>query len=369
MEIIIDGFDFWNFDAMKYYSFTSAFKGNKREKAIELCKSERYLGSRKMDGTWNCLIKDMDGKFHLRSRTKNVGGGYADKHEWIPQITNELKNIPNGSVILGEIYFPNDEGSRKVTSVFNCLLDKSLQRQEEKPLHFYSFDVIAWNGKSLINTPFEERIKFLNDIPSVEYVKIAEYISGEALWDLFIETLESGGEGIVIQRKDCKYLCNKRTAWMTLKMKKELEETIDAFIDGDYKPAKIEYDGKEIVNWPYWENIKTGEKVDKNKYIEYSQGAPWMPITKGHYHGWAGSISFSVMRDGEPFHIGWISGVTDLLKEEIITNPDKWIGKVVELTAMQIDHIEDNYTFRHGKIEKWRDDKKPKDCDYTQFTG
>ena len=45
MEIFIDGVDFFNLDAMKYYSFAKTFKGNKKAKAKELVFSEYYYGS------------------------------------------------------------------------------------------------------------------------------------------------------------------------------------------------------------------------------------------------------------------------------------------------------------------------------------
>ena len=59
MEIIMDGFDFWNMTPQKYYAFTAAFKGDKKAKAKELVMSNRYLGARKMDGAWNMIIKDI----------------------------------------------------------------------------------------------------------------------------------------------------------------------------------------------------------------------------------------------------------------------------------------------------------------------
>ena len=265
MEIIIDNFDFWDMPAQNYYSFTSAFKGNKKEKAEELCLSEKYYGSRKMDGSWNMLIKDMDGKFHLRSRKESVNGGFTDKAEWIPQICENLAAVPNGTVFIGEIYFPNNEGSRKITSVLNCLKDKCLDRQKKgEYLHYYIFDVVAWNGKSMIETEFADRISYLTQpsLQNLEYVDLAQYVRGQALLDLWSSVIEAGGEGIVITREDCHYLCGKRTAWMTLKMKKELAEPIDCFVDGDYKPANRLYDGNSMETWAYWENYKTGEKFD-----------------------------------------------------------------------------------------------------------
>lgn len=381
MEIIIDGFDFWNFTPQKYYSFTSAFKGDKKAKAKELVMSDKYFGSRKMDGAWNAIIRDMEGNFHMRSRTESVNGGYLDKAEWVPQICEDLAKIPNGTVLIGEIYFPDNEGSRKITSVLNCLKDKCLERQKKNGyLHFYVFDIIAWDGKSLINMPFRKRISpyfedisyldnlAVNYIPEAKYVEYARYYKGEALWELYGDVMAAGGEGIVITREDCAYLCGKRTAWMTLKMKKELQDTIDAFLDGDYKLATRLYGGKEIETWQYWENFKTGEKFNTSKFINYTAGEPFEPISKAYYNGWASRVSFSVMKDGVPVHIAWISGITDELKAEIVSNPEKWKNKVAELTAMEIEHIDDDYSLRHGKIEKWRDDKKPEDCEYSQIT-
>ena len=155
---------------------------------------------------------------------------------------------------------------------------------------------------------------------------------------------------------------------MTLKMKKELEDTVDAFLDGDYKPANRLYDGKEMETWPYWENYKTGEKYDTCQIEDYRNGVPVEPVKKPYFFGWASAVSFSVMKDGKPIHIAWISNITDELKKEIVTNPEKWKGKVAELTAMEIEHIDGDYTLRHGKIETWRADKKPEDCEFSQIT-
>lgn len=374
MEILIDGFDFWNMNPQKYYSFTSAFKGDKKAKAKELVMSGKYLGSRKMDGAWNMIIKDMDGNLHMRSRTESVNGGYQDKAEWIPHICEELAALPNGTALVGEIYFPDNEGSRKITSVLNCLKDKCLDRQKAGGwLHFYVFDVVAYAGKSLIDVAFIDRIgkyleyELLDVLKDNDHIEMANYVRGKDLWDLYGQVIAAGGEGIVITREDCKYLCGKRTAWMTLKMKKELQDTIDAFLDGDYKPATRLYGGKEIETWLYWENFKTGEKFDTCQFDSYRNGLPVEPVSKGYFYGWASRVSFSVMKDGVPVHIAWISGITDELKEEIISKPEKWKNRVAELTAMEIECIDGSYSLRHGKIENWRIDKKPEDCEFSQI--
>lgn len=374
MEIIIDGYDFWNMSAMKYYSFPSSYSAErKKNESKNLAVSGNYIGSRKMDGAWAMIIRDNDGNFHLRSRTESVNGGYADKAEWIPHICKALNSVPNGTVLLGEIYFPNNEGSRKITSVLNCLKEKCLDRQKNgEYLHFYIFDVLAYKGKNIMNEPFEVRINtFLNyellDVIKTNYTEIADYKEGQELWNLYGDVIASGGEGIVITKKSASYAPGKRTARMTLKMKKELQNTIDAFVDGKFKEPTKFYSGKEIESWPYWINEKTGEKFNKNMYGAYINGEPVTPVTKPYFNNWASAISLSVMKDGEPIHIAWISGITDEVKAGIISNPKDWIGKVVELTAMEVEHIDGEYSLRHGKIERWRDDKAVKDCTFDQI--
>ena len=375
MEIIIDNFDFWNMESMKYWSFSRTYDSKKKiDESKYMCECGQYIGARKMDGAWNMLIKDNDGNFHLRSRTESVNGGFVDKAEWIPHITKELSWIPNGTVLLGEVCFPNDEGSRKITSVLNCLKEKCLERQEKNGyLSFYIFDVLAYNGRSLINTDFDTRInRYLNyelaDISGCDYVIVAEYKEGKELWEMLGDILASGGEGIVITKKTATYQPGKRTARLTLKIKKEVNQTIDAFITGKYKLANKEYTGKEIETWPYWESEKTGEKFNTCKFIEYTNGEPLIPIKKPYYYGWASAIELGLMKDGEVVHLCWLSNIPDEMKKSIVENPEKYVNKVYELTAMEVEHINGEYSLRHGKIVQERTDKSYLDCEFSQIS-
>ena len=377
MNIVIDNVDFWdNFEAQKYYSppKTMAYETAK-EKIKECILSEAYLGSTKRDGIWSMIIKDTEGNFHLRSRTKNVRGTFDDKSEWIPLIISAFQNLPNGTVFLGEIYKENDEGSRKATAILNCLKEKSLARQEKTPLIFYCFDCLAYNNQTLLNTAFEKRIQYLYNYikPIAEnnrYIECAEYFQGKKLLNECYRLLSEGYEGMVIQKKTSLYLCGKRKAWESVKIKQQLSDTIDAFLDGDYKPATRLYSGKEIETWPYWHNPKTNKFYNTCQFASYSTGTSSVePITKAYYYGWASAVSFSVMKDGKPVHIGYISGITDELKEGIVKNPEKWIGKVAALQAMMVEKIDGNYSLRHARIDSWRDDKQKEDCDFSQITS
>ena len=73
------------------------------------------------------------------------------------------------------------------------------------------------------------------------------------------------------------------------------------------------------------------------------------------------------MKDGKPVHIAWISGITDDVKNRIVHEPESLVGKVVEVSCMQIEHIDGEYSLRHGKILGFRSDKAAEECTFDQI--
>jgi hypothetical protein len=185
------------------------------------------------------------------------------------------------------------------------------------------------------------------------------------------EILARGDEGIVITREDGKYEPGKRPSKTTLKIKKELKQTIDCFFTGVGSAPTKDYTGKEIETWQYWENLRTGEKIQGECFKDYQEGAAITPITKSYFHGWCGSLEIAVLRhkvgskckingvvyeDTDVLPIGWLSGLT----EEMKANPNKYAFQPIEVTAMEWDGF--NHTLRHGKMVGWRKDLNIKDC-------
>lgn len=368
-DIIIDGYNFTTMPCEKYWSLPK----NKDPK-VEIKNavfSGKYIAARKRDGNWAMLIKDNEGEFHLRSRSESVNGGYIDKAAWIPHITEELDYIPGGTVLIGEIYLPKDERSRAVTTIMGCLLEKSLKRQEDenKKIHFYIFDCLAYNGKNIMNEPFERRVNFYLGYEALDclegkYIHLANYYEGQELWDYIGKVLAAGGEGVVLQSKDAPYEPNKRKAWKTIKVKKEIENELDLFITGNYKLSTKEYKGIEISDWVYWEHKRTGEKMFGNYYDDFKAGATIEPITKGYYFGWAGSIELAAVdKEGKVIPVAWISNVTEDVKKKIITG--ELNKQVVKVQAMEIEP--DTRHLRHAKITEFRKDKDWKDCGIAQL--
>jgi ATP-dependent DNA ligase len=375
----IDGYDFGEMEAMKYYAPPSTWSDEKkRENARMKIYSGDWYGAEKKDGYFAKLIKDEDGNIILYSRSRGVNGKFADKHEWVPHLQPFFDVIPNGTCFLGEIYFPSQPGSRNITTIMGCLKEKAIARQEKgEKLHFYIFDCLAYAGKSWMSYPARKRFAFVDSYDiTAEYVSHAQYVSGGDLNILLQEILARGDEGVVITKGDGLYEPGKRPSKTTLKIKKELKQTIDCFFTGRGSAPTKEYTGKEIETWTYWLHQMTGEKINAEMYKEYKAGCPIIPITKGYYNGWYGSLEIGVLRhkegsnckingieyhDTEVYPIGWLSGVTDDMKAD----PKKYAFKPMEVTAMEWDSW--NHTLRHGKMVGWRKDLGVGDCTFEKI--
>ena len=364
--MLINGIDFENLEAEKYWSWPSSFKGDPKEETRNLIYSGNYLGARKMDGAYYRFIKDMDGNMRLQGRSKSVNGGYLDKLDHVPHLMDFFNKLPNGTCLLGEIYFPKNEGSSNVTTIMGCLTDKAIARQEKgEKLHYYIFDIWAWDGESYMEKKCEDRFTKLGLLASVyppEYVEWAEYVSGHDLWVHLQTILANGGEGIVMTKKGTVPQPGKRPARKTLKVKKELAENIDCFFTGHATAPTRLYSGKELKTWKYWERLRDGAKLEAELYEDYKNGEAIEPVTKPYFHGWAGSLEIGVMKDGKEIAIGLLSGLT----EEIKANPAAMRHQCIEVAAME---VLPTGGIRHGKLKQFRPDLVPSDCTWEKAFG
>ena len=178
---------------------------------------------------------------------------------------------------------------------------------------------------------------------------------------------------MVITHKDSPYEPGKRSAKRTLKIKKELQETIDCVIIKSNPPTKI-YNGQEPEIWEYWFDESTNEKIlakdflEKNHttiYAAYSDGATVVPVTKNWFYGWAGSLKLGLYSwNNALVHVGDLSGFT----EEVRKNWKDYIGTVAEISCMEISEDKNgNKGFRHPRLISWRTDKNPKECSLEQI--
>ena len=364
--MIIDKINFQELEAEKYWSWPSNFKGDPKEETRNLIYSGNYLGARKMDGAYYRFIKDMDGNMRLQGRSKSVSGGYLDKLDHVPHLMNFFNELPNGTCLLGEIYFPNNEGSSNVTTIMGCLTDKAIARQEKgDKLHYYIFDIWAWDGVSYMEKKCEDRFDELNACARAypcEYAEWAQYYEGHELWTQLQTILANGGEGIVMTKKGTIPQPGKRPARKTLKVKKELAENIDCFFTGRATPPTRLYTGKEIETWKYWVRLRDNEKLEGEYYKNYQMGEALEPVTKPYFMGMAGSLEIAVMKDGVETQIGFLSGLSDEIKA------DAWAmrHRCIEVAAME---VLPTGGIRHGKLKQFRPDLTPSECTWEKAFG
>ena len=383
MKGYVRGYDWINAEPMKYWSFPASTSIEKRkQETYNMIFSGDYYGARKVDGYYERLIKDEDGNCFMVARSKNVKGEATEKLAWVPQIHDFMKSLPNGTVLLSECWLPGNEGSKKITSLLGCLKEKCIARQEkEQKLHFYIFDIMCFGKEDYTKLGALERFKILHEISKSlqhPYVEWAQYYNGEELWNRLQRGLADGEEGIVITHKDCPVYFKRTPARKTLKIKKEIQETIDCFFTGKASPPAKEYTGKEIESWQYWCDIYTDERIPigEHWYEVYHENKPWMAVTKSYYLHFAGSLEIALVKKADGrcrinsqsewvdglniVPIGYLSGLPEYIKKDY----KNYAGMVVEVGAMELN---DTGGLRHAKVINFREDKKWYECSYEQL--
>lgn len=385
----------------------------------------------KFDGTRG-ILHFLDGECRVFSRR------ISKKTNWFTENTDSLPqmrsiNIPElkGTIIDGEMFIP-DRPFKDVSATLNCKWHKAIDRQIELGfIVFHAFDILYYKGIKLENMRLERRKYYLhkvietlkkygiNSIVEVPYFKCGEDaeipIEREKIIQyskkgfstkyptLYRELLKakeattinlsprgyyeyivaSGGEGVIIKNKDCKYVHKRDKAY--LKIKKYY--TRECVLLGFTKPTR-EYTGKfPDDRWDYWEDYNGHKIIDdraKNTSAKELIESGYTPVTRFYYNDWVGNMIFgvtisdyaikSLAKDktfefqtlkihGEELKfliVGECSGFDDDLRAEI--SHDNPVGRVIEVKCNEV--FKDTGKLRHPRFLRFRDDKNAKDCTY-----
>lgn len=347
-----------------------AFKGN-----------GRWVAQQKYDGALYMLEKIDNEHIYLFARTKSrKTGELVEKSANVPHIIEWAKSLPDDTVLLGEIYVPGGK-SNDVTKIMGCTPQNAIARQKGQGyggfIHYYIFDAIRFNGHDFCNTGFVARFKkfqdwFYKQDISV-YVEMA-HVYTDNFEQVLHDILSNGGEGMVFKKADAIYEPGKRPTKTYFKMKESLD-TIDLVCIGLEDPVRI-YTGKEIETWQYW--IERGEQ-DQNgafqwyplygyHYKDYEHNPHiYQPVTKPWYNGWKNAMTLGAYKDGELIEVGRVaSGFTDMMRQDMAENPDKYLNHVVECSAMSVTK---DHSLRHPVFEQMRYDKNIEDCLWKDIFG
>lgn len=345
---------------MHYWSLAPSASAAQKKKLKGMPNSGKYLGSIKKDGAFYKFLKDENGVVSLTSRTVSAKNGkMVDKIENFPFVTEAMKNVPNGTCFIGEIHFADKtKTSSDVVKISGALPKKAIERQVKEPLFYYIYDVLAFEGKVIDVYPAEERLKIITELRDTNYIThplvyFADVIDGD-LEEAILEALNNGEEGFVLYKKDEPYYYKDAPAWTYIKYKKSLVDDLDLVIMGTY-PAKKDYTGEYPRTWKYWENLKTGELEEG--YLFANGG--YRAVSEYYFDGAIGGFVLGLYRAGSLIEVARIASLTDEVRYGATEDPTKYIGKVVEVSCME---VLPTGGLRHAKIKKYREDKVASEC-------
>lgn len=208
----------------------------------------------------------------------------------------------------------------------------------ETPARFIAFDLLARDDDVLLGLPYRERRAALEaaKLDGVELTPVV-WTPGEAQRWLHEE------EGVIAKEADAPYRPGERTGMVKIKRVR----TIDAVVVG-WRPGKAEGTVGAIILGLYEPDGRL-RPIGHSSGFSAKEKRELVDTLKPYETGERGS--------GEPSR--WSAG-RDL--EWVALRPEL----VVEVT---FDHVSDG-RIRHGaKVQRWRDDKPPRECTVDQLDG
>jgi ATP-dependent DNA ligase len=287
-----------------------------------LPEGENWAYEPKWDG-FRCVAFVDDGDVFLQSRNGKALRRYFP----------ELRFPPGRFVVDGEIVVFAEDG----TQLFDALGQRIHPAKsriemlaEQTPARFIAFDLLAREDDTFLDLPFSERRSLLESLV-------------EAPMDLTPMTLDvanadpwlRGAEGVIAKELDAPYRPGERTGMVKIKRVR----TIDAVVHG-WRPGKEEGTVGSLI-------------------LALYDGSDLRVV--GHTSGFTAKQKRELVATLEPYETG----------ERGMGDPSRWANDrelewralrpelVVEVT---FDHVSDG-RIRHGaKIQRWREDKDPREC-------
>jgi DNA ligase D-like protein (predicted ligase) len=178
----------------------------------------------KLDGYRAIAVKSVN-KVSLFSRRRK---SFNQKY---PYIVEALSDLPNGTVIDGEIVALDDSGRPE----FNLLQN---YRRDAGRIRYFVFDLLCHQNRDTTRLPLVERRELLRSLkfqsPRIQFV---EYLETSAD-NIVAAVKEQRLEGVIAKRRDSLYQAGRRTgAWVKYRINQGQE-----FVVGGYFPGPHGFD-------------------------------------------------------------------------------------------------------------------------------
>jgi len=315
------------------------------DKLNKLLLSDEWDAERKVDGchylTYGCRLFSTEG---------------CEKTDNYPHIRDFFISLQMPNLILdGEINYPG-KTSQYATRVTGAASDVAMAFQEANGyIHYTMWDLLRTpKGTWLLDKPYRERRaileqfynRFIKGTSLEQYIDLTERrTTGKK--EFYDSIIASGGEGVVLKNIHSFYIMGKKPMWQWMKMKQHDEAD---FWISNFEAPKVEYTGKNLADWPYWNDI--------NGILR--------PVTKLHYMNWIGAVELSAYVDGEPTVICTCSGFSEDLRATLSGNQPTFLNKVMKVSFME--KTEAGYP-RHPRFEAFHESKTPAECTWELSKG
>lgn len=341
----------------------------KDELLVSLWGNSAYIAERKYDGS-RYLIRKENGKVSIVSRQPSVETGQpVDKTDRVPHLAIWFEeNMPDGTVLDGEIITHENCESSDVTSIMGSNAEKAIQKQEERGyVKYVMFDILFYKGTDLTGFKYIERRKALETV-------YKNYLSGYQFYLLapvhlhdkeaiYEKIVAEGGEGVILKHilapyqlsENPKRVKKPKDTWYKVKK----YDTYDVVIMDFTEPTK-DYSREHIDTWNFWIDPKGNPFYRQNESALSLDAQGYKPVTKPYYYDWVGAVRFGQYRDGELVEIGQTSGISDDVKQYISDNKESLIGKVIEVGAMRQN--KSTFALVHPRFIQFREDKIAEQC-------
>jgi DNA ligase 1 len=317
-----------------------ALKVNNIEEGFERCGKPAEF-EYKYDGMRMQIHKKGDDIKIFTRRLENVTKQFPEVVESVKKYI-DIKEIIFDSEAVGYNkktgqYLPFQNISQRIKRKYDIQ-----KMSRDYPVEVNAFDIISCDGESVVSKPFEERKRMLESIIKQvpKKIKVAKSIvtgNKKEVQKFYIESLDSGNEGLMIKKLDAPYKPGGRVGFM-VKLK-ETKENLDLVI------VNAEWgQGKRSK----WLSSYTLACIDNGKFLEIGKASTGLKEKREE------GLSFAE--------------VTDLLKPLIKKEDGKEVtvkpNIVIEIGYEEIQKsptYSSGYALRFPRIIQLRADRNPSD--------
>ena len=255
---------------------------------------------------------------------------------YFPELT-----FPRGRYVIdGEIVIDGEGGLQDFDALSNRIhpaASRIALLSRETPARFLAFDLLAMEDHVLLQLPFAQRRAALEAFPFAAPVELTPCVRSAAEAERWLRS----AEGVIAKRLDAPYRPGERDAMAKIKRVR----TIDAVVIG-WRPGKEERTVGSLILGLYDEGGEL-RTVGHTSGLKAAERRELVDRLAAYATGERGSADPSRWKSDK--ELEWVA-----LRPEL----------VVEIT---FDHVSGR-RIRHGsKIQRWREDKPPRECGVAQL--